>query len=55
MATDNSNEPKAPGPGDPDWDKAQAVIDGRVDPTAPNKTADDVAPNPSLEADDKKK
>lgn len=39
------------GPGDEDWDKAQAVLEGRVDPTAPDKTADDVAPNPR--SDDK--
>lgn len=58
MATDNrSTEAKSqpPGPGDEDWDKAQAVIHGEVDPTAPDKTADDVAPNTAAEAADDKK
>lgn len=45
MATDNRNaeaESKPAGPGDEEWDKAQAVIDGKVSPTAPGKTADGV-------------
>ena len=32
----------APGPGDEEWERNQAVIEGRVDPTAPDKTAPDV-------------
>lgn len=46
MATDNrkaESKSDPTGPGSEDWDKAQAVIEGRVDPTAPDKTADDVA------------
>lgn len=45
------NKSDAPGPGDEDWERNQAVIEGRVDPTAPDKTD----PNLETEKDSDKK